>query len=122
MLRPAVHIKVALPEPASKEADSLPFGPRLMSIASIHAQQTSQRRHRPSTLTTSDLPLASSLLLLLLLCAMLSCLTGRVVFCRRSMGRTTHPRHLSPAPTVLYLSFHYNTAVSATSAPDLPGM
>jgi hypothetical protein len=28
-----VHSKVALPEPASKEADSLPFGPRLMSIA-----------------------------------------------------------------------------------------
>jgi hypothetical protein len=48
MLRPAVHIKVALPEPASKEADSLPFGPRLMSIASIHATnqpaQTPPRR------------------------------------------------------------------------------
>jgi hypothetical protein len=48
MLRPAVHIKVALPEPASKEADSLPLGPRLMSIASIHATnqpaQTPPRR------------------------------------------------------------------------------
>lgn len=51
-----VRRKVALPEPASKEADSLPLGPRLMSIASIDAAR------RPVQALDADqlLPLASA--------------------------------------------------------------